>query len=52
MERRIKALEDWKATVEAALEAEDLAEQEDKPEPIRTLDGDEHGGERDQNQPL
>lgn len=49
MERRIKALEEWKGTVEAAIEAE---EADDQPEPERTLDGEQVGGERDQNQAL
>lgn len=52
MERRIKELEDWKASIHAAIEAEDQAEQDDQHEPIRTLDGQVMGGERDQNQPL
>lgn len=52
IERRINELLDWKASIEAAVEAEQLAEQDDQPEPTRTLDGVEQGGERDQNQPL
>lgn len=49
MERRIRELEDWKATVEAAIEAEE-ADQHGEPE--RTLDGDQAGGERDQMESL
>lgn len=49
MERRIRELEDWKATVEAAIEAEE-AEQQGEPE--RTLDGDQAGGERGQMESL
>ncbi len=49
MERRIQALEAWKASIEQAIEAEDEA---DNPAPTLTLDGESAGGERDQDQPL
>lgn len=49
MERRIQTLEAWKASIEQAIEAED---ETDNPTPTLTLDGEEAGGERDQDQPL
>lgn len=51
MEGRIRALEEGQAmhaqVIEAAVEE---AEEEEAPE--LTLDGEQHGGERDQDQPL
>lgn len=49
IEARLTALEQWKQGIEAEL-AQEEAEAEQKPE--LTLDGDQVGGERDQDQPL
>ena len=44
----VKALNEWKATIEGAL----LAEDEQEEQPILTLDGEDAGGERNQDEPL
>jgi len=49
MERRIRELQDWRASIEAAIAAE---EEEDRPAPQIDLDGDLVPGERDQTQSL
>ena len=48
MEARIRSLEEWKATIEGAL----LAEDEQEEQPALTLDGEDAGGERNQDEPL
>ena len=47
MERRIRELEEWRASIEQAIEDEEAPD-----EPIRTLDGEQDGGERDQMESL
>lgn len=49
MERQLRELLEWKASIEQA-----LAEEESVPEdqPLLTLDGEQAGGERDQTQSL
>ena len=46
IEGRLRKLEEWKGHVE------ELVDEEESPQPERTLDGDEAYGERDQDQPL
>ena len=48
MEARIRKLEAWKADIEQGL----LEEDQDSAAPLLTLDGQEAGGERDQDQLL
>jgi hypothetical protein len=51
MEARIRALEEGQALHAQVIEAA-VEEAEEVDQPQLTLDGEEHGGERDQDQPL